>query len=133
MKGKQLSLQEVLKLEDRCKVWVEDASDIFESDLYIYDKENIRVNLLTKESIYGYDLTTIGDFCGRIKFYEWIDGVKSINIFGTKDGTSGEYYNKLILHNLVTEILNLRSLDLTDENIEMIITEFSWQCKWDEL
>ena len=125
MKGRKLSLEEVLKLEDGCKVWVEDNANVFESDLYIYDKENIRVNLLTKESRYGYDLTTIGDFRGRINFYEWIDGVKSINIFGTKDGTSGEYYNKSIVTNLATEICNLRSLDLTDENTEMIIREFS--------
>ena len=125
MKGRKLSLEEVLKLEDGSVVWVEDASKIFEDDLYIYDKENIRVNLLTKESRCGYDLTTIGEFCGRINFYEWIDGVKSINISGVKDGMNGEYYNKSIVANLATEILNLRSLDLTDENIEMIIEEFS--------
>ena len=125
MKGRKLSLNEVLKLEDGCRVWVEDNANVFESDLYIYDKENIRVNLLTKESRCGYDLTTIGDFCGRINFYEWIDGVKSINISGVKDGMNGEYYNKSIVANLATEILNLRSLDLTDENIEMIIEEFS--------
>ena len=125
MKGRKLSLQEVLKLEDGCKVWVEDNANVFESDLYIYDKENIRVNLLTKESRCGYDLTTIGDFRGRINFYEWIDGVKSINISGVKDGMNGEYYNKSIVANLATEILNLRSLDLTDENTEMIIKEFS--------
>ena len=125
MKGRKLSLEEVLKLEDGCRVWVEDNANVFESDLYIYDKENIRVNLLTKESRCGYDLTTIGDFCGRINFYEWIDGVKSINISGVKDGMNGEYYNKSIVANLATEILNLRSLDLTDENTEMIIKEFS--------
>jgi len=72
-------------------VWVEDTSKIFEDDLYIYDKENIRVNLLTKESKYGYDLMTIGDFRGRIRFYEWIDGVKSINIFGVKETLNGKY------------------------------------------
>ena len=125
MKGKQLSLQEVLQLEDACKVWVEDNANVFESDLYIYDKENIRVNLLTKESRCGYDLTTIGEFCSRINFYEWIDGVKSINISGMNDGMNGEYYNKSIVTNLATEICNLRSLDLNDENIEMIIKEFS--------
>ena len=125
MKGRKLSLEEVLQLEDGCRVWVEDNANVFESDLYIYDKENIRVNLLTKESRCGYDLTTIGDFCGRINFYEWIDGVKSINISGVKDGMNGEYYNKSIVANLAQEILNLRSLDLTDENIEMIIREFS--------
>ena len=50
MKGRKLLLEEVLKLEDGCRVWVEDNANVFESDLYIYDKENIRVNLLTKES-----------------------------------------------------------------------------------
>ena len=125
MKGKQLSVQEVLQLEDGCRVWVEDNANVFESDLYIYDKENIRVNLLTKESRCGYDLTTIGDFCGRINFYEWIDGVKSINISGVKDGMNGEYYNKSIVHNLSQEICNLRGLDLNDENIEIVIKEFS--------
>ena len=118
MKGKQLSLQEVLNLEDGSKVWVEDTSKIFEDDLYIYDKENIRVNLLTKESKYGYDLMTIGDFRGRIKFYEWIkDNSNPMMLFDEDDDSN-------IINKMSVEICKLRGLDLTDDNIEIIIEEF---------
>jgi hypothetical protein len=81
MKGKQLTLQEVLNLEDGTKVWVEDISQIFEDDLYVYDKLDVRVDLMTKRYV-GYDLKTIGDFCGRIIFYEWIEETKQWNING---------------------------------------------------
>ena len=118
MKGKQLTLQEVLNLEDGSKVWVEDTSKIFEDDLYIYDKENIRVNLLTKESKYGYDLMTIGDFRGRIKFYEWIkDNSNPMMLFDEDDDSN-------IINKMSVEICNLRGLDLTDDNIRLIIEEF---------
>ena len=114
MKGRKLTLQEVLNLEDGTKVWIEDTSKIFEDDLYIYDKENIRVNLLTKESEYGYDLMTIGDFRGRIMFYEWIEESEM------------PYPNNMqqTIHKMSVEICNLRGLDLTDDNIKMIIGEF---------
>ena len=114
MKGRKLTLQEVLNLEDGSKVWVEDTSKIFEDDLYIYDKENIRVNLLTKESKYGYDLMTIGDFRGRIMFYEWIEESEM------------PYPNNVqqTINKMSVEVCNLRGLDLTDDNIENIIKEF---------
>ena len=123
MKGKQLSLQEVLNLKDGSVVWVEDASKIFEDDLYIYDKENIRVNLLTKESKHGYDLKTIGDFRGRIKFYEWVeDGLK------IPDQIEEPYYSQSVVESMANEIARHRypnKYEYDDKLIEMIIKEFS--------
>ena len=123
MKGKQLSLQEVLNLKDGSVVWVEDASKIFEDDLYIYDKENIRVNLLTKESKHGYDLKTIGDFRGRIKFYEWIEDELAI-----PDQIEEPYYSQSVVESMANEIARHRypnKYEYDDKLIEMIIKEFS--------
>ena len=123
MKGRKLSLQEVLNLEDGCKVWVEDTSDIFESDLHVYDKENVRVNLLTKESGHGYDLTTIGNFCGRINFYEWIEEELKM-----PDQIKEPYYSQSVVESMANEIARHRypnKYEYDDELIEMIIKEFS--------
>ena len=124
MKGRKLSLEEVLQLEDGCKVWVEELKERYsELSGVHYKKEE---HLIEQNECGAYAIDDIVEFYSDdLEFYEWIDGVKSINISGVKDGMNGEYYNKSIVHNLATEICNLRSLDLTDENIEMIIEEFS--------
>ena len=102
MKGKQLSLQEVLNLEDGSKVWVEELDDRYKGDSDLYKKIKERLYILNTD-IY-YDLKC--DFITPIEFYEWIEE------------QSKEY-------KMSVEICNLRGLDLTDENIEMIIKEFS--------
>jgi hypothetical protein len=37
----------------------------------------------------------------------------------------GEYYNVSIVNKMAQEICNLRGLDLTDDNIRLIVEEFS--------
>ena len=123
MRGRKLTLKEVLNLEDGSIVWVEDISKIFEDDLYIYDKENIRVNLLTKESKCGYDLTTIGDFRGRITFYEWIEDELTI-----PDQIEEPYYSQSVIESMANEIARHRypnKYEYDDELINKIIEEFS--------
>jgi len=106
MKGKQLTLQEVLNLEDGTKVWVED--DIYDdcNDIYIkYDNTLYNIS----NSDLRYSLIDVSDSevdKDTIDFYEWI-----------KDNTP--------LHKMAQEICSLRGLDLTDENIRLIVEEFS--------
>ena len=113
MKGRKLSLQEVLNLEDGCKVWVEDT---------ILNDEQVGIieghKIIIDDGDGWFDLN---DFCeeGYVIIYEWIE--KLI----IQDKIETPYYSQSIVHNLATEILNLRNLDLTDENIEIIIREFS--------
>ena len=115
MKGKQLSLQEVLKLEDGSKVWVEELNTRYSDWSGIHKR--VLDELIAEKDEMVYELKYLDDLGEDygIEIYEWIDS----------DST--------LIYNLATEICNLRSLDLTDENIEMIIKEFSWQCKLDEL
>ena len=101
MKGRKLSLQEVLNLEDGIKVWVEELDDGYRGASDLYKKIKEKLYILNTDMY--YDLTC--DFITPIEFYEWIDK------------QSKEY-------KLSEEICNLRGLNLTDENIEMIIKEF---------
>ena len=113
MKGRKLSLQEVLNLEDGCKVWVEDTI-LNDEQVGIIEEHKIIID----DGDGWFDLN---DFCeeGYAIIYEWIDD------FIIQDKIETPYYSESIITNLATEICNLRSLDLTDENIEMIIKEFS--------
>ena len=101
MKGRKLSLQEVLRLDDGTKVWVEELDDRYKDDSDLYKKIKERLYILNTDMY--YDLKC--DFITPIEFYEWIEE------------QSKEY-------KMAQEICNLRGLDLTDENIEMIIKEF---------
>ena len=123
MKGKLLSLQEVLNLEDGTKVWVEDSRRGYTNELCIYKKDDNILLVISDNT--NYILDVIGVYDNKLEFYEWTDGVKSINISGVKSGMNGEYYNKSIVINLAQEICNLRGLDLTDDNIRLIVEEFS--------
>ena len=107
MKGHKLSLQEVLNLEDGCKVWVEELNPRYSDWSGIHKRVFDELIAEKDEMVYEIRyLDGLGEDYG-IEIYEWIDN----------DST--------LITNLATEICNLRSLDLTDENIEMIIKEFS--------
>lgn len=101
MKGRQLSLEEVLDLEDGTKVWVEELDEQYRGDSDLYEKTKERLYILNTDMY--YDLKS--DFVTPIEFYEWIDK------------QSKEY-------KMSVEICNLRGLDLTDDNIKLIIEEF---------
>ena len=119
MRGRKLSLEEVLKLEDGYKVWVEPIGK--EWELY---KNDPYISTFTKDKDGYLDFMDMnGIFTGCFDY----DDNKNITDFtnGFECGVYKFIETPLIVHNLAQEICNLRSLDLTDENIEMIIEEFS--------
>lgn len=112
MKGKQLTLEEVLELEDGTKVWVEDTI-IKDEQIGIIEENEIIIDD-------GYGWFDLNDFCeeGYIIVYEWIeDNSNPMMIFEEDDESD-------IIYKLAQEICNLRGLDLTDDNIRLIIEEF---------
>ena len=113
MKGRKLTLEEVLNLEDGSKVWVEDT---------ILDDEQI--GIIEEHKIIvddGYGWFDLNDFCeeGYIIVYEWIEDKYSntMMLFDEDD-------NDKVIYLMTQEICNLRGLDLTDENIRLIVEEF---------
>ena len=103
MKGRKLSLKEVLNLEDGSVVWVEELKDIKMSALHIVDGNYL--NDEEKDEAYCFDDIELY-YKDELEFYEWIDK------------QSKEY-------KMSVEICNIRGLDLTDDNIRLIIEEFS--------
>lgn len=119
MKGKQLTLEEVLNLEDGVKVWVEPMGKTWE--LY---KNDPYISTFTKDKDEYLDLVDMnGMFTGCFDYDD------NKNIIGFTSGFECDVYkfieNSVIVINLAQEICNLRGLDLTDDNIEKIISEFS--------
>lgn len=105
MKGKQLSLQEVLNLEDGSKVWVEELNERYSVWSGVHVRKQDELIAEKDEMVYEINyLDGLGEDYG-LEIYEWIE-----------DDTP--------LHKMAQEICNLRGLDLTDENIESIIEEF---------
>lgn len=128
MKGKQLTLQEVLNLEDGAKVWVEDICIPKDGGLSYFDKKNCTI---VGDSY--YDLYLFGD-SKNVEFYEWIEGKSFSKLWDSIQKAVYEIehdcyipfpYKETIEYKLAQEICNLRGLDLTDDNIRLIIKEFS--------
>ena len=117
MKGKKLSLEEVLNLEDGSKVWVEELNDIKMSALHIVDGNYL--NDEEKDEAYCFDDIEL-HYMDELEFYEWIEDELII-----PDKIETPYYSDSIVHKLSEEICNLRGLDLTDDNIRLIVEEFS--------
>ena len=103
MKGRKLTLQEVLDLEDGTKVWVEELDEEYKewSRIYTINQEERRL-YTRKGEFYRFDSYCFEE--GDVEFYEW-------------------FYPTVIIK-LAQEICNLRGLDLTDENIRLIVEEF---------
>lgn len=110
MKGRQLTLEEVLRLEDGSKVWVE--SKYYENEGQVsyvmnmadFDHEPDRLRLSdsynTSDEFYSQDIFE------NLEVFELI-----------------EVGNETV-YNMATEICNLRGLDLTEDNIDKIMKEF---------
>jgi len=123
MKGKQLTLDEVLDLEDGSKVWVEDDE---EGDKQIgIVKQEGETRVLLDDSCGWFDIKYLFDCEEYVYFYEWIeDNSNPMMLFDEDDDSN-------IINKMAQEICNLRGLDLTDDNIRLVIEEFSWQDIWD--
>ena len=125
MKGKQLSLQEVLNLEDGSKVWVED-DDEGDKQIGIVKQEG-ETRVFVDDSCGWFDIKYLFDCEEYVYFYEWIEELK------IPDKIETPYYSENIIYTMSVEIVKLRGLDLTDDNIRLIIEEFSWQLIWDSV
>lgn len=77
MKGRLLSIEEVLELKDGTKVWVEDDKNFYDSQVCMRNGNHLIFDE-TKDCMYNY--YTIGEDVyndvDRIKIYEWKEVVK---------------------------------------------------------
>ena len=117
MKGRQLSLEEVLKLDDGVKVWVEDTI-IEDEQIGIIEEHKIIIED-------GYGWFDLNDFCeeGYIIVYEWIEDELKI-----PDQIEEPHYSQSVVESMANEIANLRypnKYEYDGELIENIIKEFS--------
>lgn len=135
MKGRKLSLQEVLNLDDGTKVWVEELNDIKMSALHIVDGNYL--NDEEKDEAYCFDDIELY-YMDELEFYEWIEEFSYSKTLESVQNIMKEIqydaYLPLLcqteiktetpLHKMAQEICNLRGLDLTDDNIRLIVEEF---------
>lgn len=101
MKGRQLTLEEVLNLEDGTKVWVEELDEAYKDESQVYIKVNKKL-VNAKEGFYNMEYDK--PFFTPVVLYEWI--------------------NNNVIKDMATEICNLRGIDLTEDNIDKIMKEF---------
>lgn len=115
MKGKQLTLDEVLRLEDGTKVWAEELDENYKHWSQIYTKSDDRILDKVGGFYYLYELFEDDD----MGIYEWIEEEYSnpMMLFEEDDCN----YN---INSMATEICNLRGINLTDDNIDKIMKEF---------
>lgn len=116
MKGKLLTLQEVLNLEDGTKVWVED-DDEGDKQVGIVKQEG-ETRVLVDDGCGWFDIKYLFDCEEHVYFYEWIEEEEKEIKVSYKSMSE-------IVDSMAQEICNLRSMDLTDENIRLTVEEFS--------
>ena len=85
-------------------------------DLHIVDGNYL--NDEEKDEAYCFDDIELY-YKDELEFYEWIEDELAI-----PDQIEEPYYSNNIVNKLSVEICNLRGLDLTDENIRLIVEEF---------
>ena len=110
MKGRQLTLEEVLRLDDGSKVWVESK--------YYENKGQISYVLLLEDYDYGYKRRRLSDGL------DMSDEFYSQNVFENLEIFEWIEVDNDVVYNMATEICNLRGINLTDDNIDKIMKEF---------
>ena len=121
MKGKQLTLEEVLNLEDGSVVWVEDSRKHFNSELCEFRIDGSTLDVINDKTC--YDLNNIRIYEGKITFYEWIE-----NELVIPDKIKEPYYSQSVVESMANEIARHRypnKYEYDDELIDNIIKEFS--------
>ena len=119
MKGKQLTLEEVLRLENGTRVWAEELNQIQKDWSGIHKK--VLDKLIAEKDGMIYEIRHLD---GRredygIEIFEWIDVYENPMMLFEEDDDSYD-----VVLNMATEIYNLRGLDLTEDNIDKIMKEF---------
>lgn len=113
MKGKQLSLEEVLNLEDGTKVWVESKEFGNKGEVLSLLFDRYGYDFILKDCREEFYSDCVFD---SLQVFEWTEReIKKLNTFDC---------NEPIVISMAQEICNLRGLDLTDKNIEKIVEEF---------
>ena len=71
MKGRKLTLEEVLNLDNGSKVWVEELDEEHKefSQIYTIDQED-RILYTRKGYFYSFDSYSLGH--NKVEFYRWI-------------------------------------------------------------
>ena len=121
MKGKQLTLQEVLNLEDGSKVWVEDSRRGYTNELCSYKKEDNILLVISDNTNYILDVIEVYE--NKLEFYEWVEEELKI-----PDQIEELYYSQSVVESMANEIARHRypkKYEYDDELIESIIEEFS--------
>lgn len=120
MKGRKLTLQEVLNLEDGTKVWVENSNPNYSCLCYLnlVDRTLEVCDDVNELYIIDEDLYVAEDN-NDVEFYEWIEDSEIVEIKSNVPICCSTCYK------LSEEICKLRGLDLTDDNIRLIVEEFS--------
>ena len=123
MKGKQLTLQEVLNLEDGSKVWVEELNARYSDWSGIHKRVLDELIAEKDEMIYEIRyLDGLGEDYG-IEIYEWVEDTLTI-----QDEIETPYYSYEVVESMANEIARHRypnKYEYDDELIESIIEEFS--------
>ena len=123
MRGKQLTLEEVLNLEDGSKVWVEDSREYLDSAVCKYDEKfNYLRDIYDDKYHSHYDLNEIQYYDAQLDFYEWIDDLI------IPDKIEAPYYSQDTVESMAYEIAKYRypnKYEYDGELIEKIIEEFS--------
>lgn len=109
MKGRQLTLEEVLRLDDGIKVWVESK---------YYENEGQISHVMSMESFYKSKNMRLSDFYNISSGFYSQDTFKNLEIFELIEVSNETVYN------MAQEICNLRGIDLTEDNIDKIMKEF---------
>ena len=126
MKGKQLTLEEVLRLDDGTKIWVEELSevDLFMSCVHTKDKSLLRSDLYGAYSLSDDKLVE----WANIEFYEWIEESNEWSLSKLETPSKVNIGSCVIqssfIKDMAQEICNLRGINLTDDNIDKIMKEF---------
>ena len=118
MKGRQLTLQEVLNLEDGSRVWVEELKDNNMSAMHIVDGNYL--NDEEKDEAYCFDDIELY-YMDELELYEWIEELK------IPDKIETPYYSQDIVESMANEIAMHRypnKYEYDDKLIESIIKEF---------
>lgn len=120
MKGRKLSLDEVLKLEDGIKVWVEELNPRYSDWSGIHKR--VLDELIAEKDEMIYEIRYLDGLGGDygIEIYEWVEDELKI-----PDKIETPYYLYDIIKDMATEICNLRGIDLTEDNIDKITKEFT--------
>ena len=122
MKGKQLSLEELLNLEDGSVVWVEELKEDYKQMSAIHTIKGNYLEDEEKGDAYCFDDIELY-YKDELEFYEWIEDELVI-----PDKIEEPYYSQSVVESMANEIARHRypnKYEYDDKLIDNTIKEFS--------